>query len=163
MPTAITELNPVSKFFGDVGLPVYCGSIDVVHVKWSSCPAGGFNHAKGKETFPSLGFQCITNFNGKILTIYVPRFGSRMDIVKMDDNVLMMTAKRLFRDAKWKCYNQYSRVRSSQRMYLICDNGYFHWPTTICPFIRMDTTTPEGFFLPISRMFARMWNVHLEY
>ena len=31
-------------------------------------------------------------------------------------------------------------------MYLICDNVYLRWPTTICPFTRMDKSTPEGFF-----------------
>ena len=63
-----------------------------------------------------------------------------MDIVKPDDHILMMTTSRLFRDAKWKYYNQYGHVRLSQGTYLICDNGYLRWPTTICPFTRIDTT-----------------------
>ena len=32
-------------------------------------------------------------------------------------------------------------------MYLICDNDYLTWPTTICPHTHFDSTTLEGFFL----------------
>ena len=41
---------------------------------------------------------------------------------------------------------QYGQVRSSLGMYLICDNGYLRWPTTICPFTRINKSTPEGYF-----------------
>jgi hypothetical protein len=69
MPKNITESNRVSSCYGVAGLPDCCGSIDVVHVKWSNCPAGDFNRAKGKETFPSLGFECITDFNRRVLCL----------------------------------------------------------------------------------------------
>ena len=69
MPKNITELNRVSSCYGVAGLPGCCGSIDVVHVKWANCPTGDFNRAKGKETFFSLGFECITDFNLRVLSI----------------------------------------------------------------------------------------------
>ena len=31
--------------------------------------------------------------------------------------------------------------------YLICDNGYFCWPTSICPYAGSDNLSLEGFFL----------------
>ena len=82
----LTALTHVEGFYNAVSLPGYCGSVDVVHVKWSNCPAGDFNCARGKESFPSLGFQCITDFNFRILSICGPHYGSRndMDIVKTD-------------------------------------------------------------------------------
>ncbi len=49
--------NQLSLYYSDVGLPGCCGSMDVVHIKWGNCPSGDFNRAKGKETFPSLGFS----------------------------------------------------------------------------------------------------------
>jgi hypothetical protein len=61
------------------GLPGCCGSMDVVHVKWSSCPTGNHNRAKGKGGYPSLAFQCITDFNRRILAVYGPQFGTRND------------------------------------------------------------------------------------
>jgi len=146
MPTNLAELNRVSKCYDMVGLPGCMGSIDVVHVKWANCPAGDFNRAKGKETFPSLGFECITDFNRRVLSIYGPHFGSRndMDIVKTDEYVDMLRSKRLFRDAQWKYYNQDGHVRRETGMYLISDNGYLRWPTTICPFTRTRVSTPHN-------------------
>ena len=148
MPRTMSELKSVNKSYNSVGLPGCCGSIDVVHVKWSNCPAGDFNRAKGKETFPSLGFECITDFNRRVLSIYGPHFGSRndMDIVKTDPYVKSLKSARLFRDAQWSYYNEDGRVRLSQGMYLISDNGYLRWPTTICPFTRTDKASPEGYF-----------------
>jgi hypothetical protein len=31
-------------------------------------------------------------------------------------------------------------------MYLICDNGYLRWPTSICPYTQVDKSTVEGLF-----------------
>ena len=88
MPSNIMELRRVSKYYEESGLPGCCGSMDVVHVKWSSCPTGDHNRAKGKGGYPSLAFQCITDFNRRILAVYGPQFGTRNDkeIVKDDPN-----------------------------------------------------------------------------
>jgi hypothetical protein len=61
----------------------------VVHVKWSACPTGDHNCAKGKGSYPSLAFQCVTDFNLRILAVYGPQFGTRNDkeIVKDDPNI----------------------------------------------------------------------------
>ena len=148
MPRNLTALTNVESFYNAVGLPGCCGSVDVAHVKWSNYPAGDFNRAKGKESFPSLGFQCITDFNRRILSIYGPHFWSRndMDIVKTDENVNAMRSSRLFRDARWASYGHNGHVRSNRGMYLICDNGYLRWSTTIRPFKRAETGTPEEYF-----------------
>ena len=31
-------------------------------------------------------------------------------------------------------------------MYLICENGYLPWPTSICPHVNYDAATVEGYF-----------------
>ncbi len=119
MPKKITELNRVIICYGVAGLPGCCGSIDVVHVKWANCPAGDFNRAKGKETFPSLGFECITDFNRRVLSIYGPHFGSRndMDIVITDEYVHEVRSKRLFHDTHWSYYNHNGQVRQANGMW----------------------------------------------
>jgi len=85
MPTNITELRRVSKYYEEAGLSGCCGSMNVVHVKWYSCPTGNHNRTKGKGGNPSLAFQCITDFNRRILAVYGPQFGTRndKDIVRM--------------------------------------------------------------------------------
>jgi hypothetical protein len=47
MPKNATELLPIARSYENVGLPGCCGSMDVVHVRWSQCPAGDLNRAKG--------------------------------------------------------------------------------------------------------------------
>jgi hypothetical protein len=46
--------------YKEVGLPGAVGSVDVVHIKWSNCPAGHMNRSKGKEGYPTLAFKCIS-------------------------------------------------------------------------------------------------------
>jgi hypothetical protein len=89
IPRNITEMQCISRDYNTAGLPGCVGSMDVVHVKWANCPTGDHNHAKGKEGYPTLVFQCLTDFNCRVMVIYGPQFGSHndKDIVKHDDNV----------------------------------------------------------------------------
>ena len=47
MPRNHTELKKTEACYNAVGLPGCAGSVDVVHVKWSNCPSGDYNRAKG--------------------------------------------------------------------------------------------------------------------
>ena len=75
--------------YAEVGLPGAMGSVDVVHCKWSKCPTGNFNRAKGKEGYPTLAFQCISNYDRRITGVFGPQWGTQTDkhIVKLDPNV----------------------------------------------------------------------------
>jgi hypothetical protein len=81
--------------------------MDVVYVKWAHCPAGDYNCAKGKEGYPTLAFQCITDYNCWILLFYKPQFRTRndKDIVKMDVKVKAICTKQIFKDFSWHYYN----------------------------------------------------------
>ncbi len=89
LPGTVNKLHQVTRPYEWVSLPSACRSVDVVHVKWSSCLVGDYNQAKGKGGYPTLGFQCITNVNWCILGVYGPQFGTVNDkhIVKTDSNV----------------------------------------------------------------------------
>ncbi len=89
LPGNVVGLNRMTQLHASVGLPGACGLMDVVRIKWSSCPTGDYNQAKGKEGYPTLGFQVITDFNWRILGVYGPQFGtaSNKHIVKTDSNV----------------------------------------------------------------------------
>ena len=76
LPRNLTELKRVNEDYNAAGLPGCVGSMDVVYVKWSHCPTGNHNCAKGKEGYPTLVFQCITDFNWRVMAIYGPQFGS---------------------------------------------------------------------------------------
>ena len=49
LPRNKEELEEVMGRYRDVGLPGAMGSVDVVHCKWSRCPAGDFNRAKERR------------------------------------------------------------------------------------------------------------------
>ena len=125
LPRNVTELHRMSKYYDEVGLPGCCGSMDVVHVKWSSCPTGDHNRVKGKAGYPTLAFQCITDYNRRVIGIYGPQFGTRNDkeIVKVDPNVYHIR-HGWYKDVSWKYYTYDGRVEKEQGKYLICDNGY---------------------------------------
>ena len=48
----------MNKDYNTAGLPGCVGSMDVVHVKWSHSLTGDHNCVRGKEGYPTLGFQC---------------------------------------------------------------------------------------------------------
>ena len=87
LPWNLTDLKCVNKDYNATELSGCSGPMDVVHVKWSHCLTGNHNRAKRKKGYPTLGFQCITDFNWRVMAIYGPQFGSQMDkdIVKHDD------------------------------------------------------------------------------
>ena len=82
------------NFFGSSGS---FGSMDVVHIKWANCPAGDHYRVKGKECYPKLGFQCITDCNRLILGIFGPMFRAQNDkeTVKLDHHVNSFTSTRI--------------------------------------------------------------------
>jgi len=136
MPRMLDELKQIMQRYEEEGLQGVAGSVDVVHVKWANCPAGDFNRSKGKDSYPSLAFECITDYDRRILGVFGPQFGSNNDkhIVKIDDNIRFLNEDWLLQ-VEWKYYAQDGSVSSSTGVYVICDNGYICWPTTMCPFM----------------------------
>ena len=57
--------------YKEVGLPGAVGSVNVVHIKWSNCPAGHLNHSKVKEGYPTLAFSVYPITTGKSLEYLV--------------------------------------------------------------------------------------------
>jgi hypothetical protein len=86
LPRDKEELEVVMQKYADVGLPGAMGSVDVVHCKWSKCPAGDFNRAKGNEGYPTLAFQCISDYNRRITAVFGPQWGTQnyKHILKID-------------------------------------------------------------------------------
>ena len=104
MPRTHEELSEIMKCYEEVGLPGAFGSLDVVQ-KWSNSPAGDYNRAKDKESYPSLAFECITDFDRRILGVFGPQFGSQNDkhVVKLDPNIRAINEGRLSK-INWQYY-----------------------------------------------------------
>ena len=132
------EIKKTMARYEEVGLPGAVGSVDVVHIKWSNCPAGHMNRSKGKEGYPTLAFECVSDYDRRITGVFGPHFGTQNDkhIVKMDPNVATIHAD-WYAGIGWNYYDEYGVVQTETGLYLICDNGYLQWPILICPFMRL--------------------------
>ena len=78
-PDTVEGIKQIMDDYERQLLPGCVGSIDVVHCKWSACPAGDKVRAKGKEKFPTVAFEVVTNNNREILGVASPQFGTRND------------------------------------------------------------------------------------
>jgi hypothetical protein len=109
---------------------------------------GDHNRVKGKEGYPTLAFQCTTNFNRLLQSVYGPKFGTRndKDIVKHDTHMKKIRTYQLITETCWQFYAADGRVCHDRGLYVICDNGYLSWPTSICPFTKARHGTLEGYF-----------------
>jgi len=147
LPRDADELRSVSRKYREVGLPGCMGSKDVVHVKWSRAPAGDFNRCKGKESYPTIAFQCVSDFKRRILGVSRAQYGTRNDksIVRRDHNVHAVCTS-WYSTVEWEYFTIDGEIRTDVGYYLICDNGYLQWPTSICPYMHADKTSMEGYF-----------------
>ncbi len=135
------------KRYEDNHLPGCGGSIDVVHLKWSNCPAGDLNRCKGKEAYPTLAFEVISGFDREILGVSSIQFGTRNDqhIVKIDENVAKIR-DGWYNTVEWEYYDAYGNKFKAVGVYLICDGGYLRWPILICPFKGATAHSQMGYF-----------------
>ncbi len=47
----------------------------------------------------------------------------------------------------WRYYTAERRVEHDQGLYVICDNGYLRWLTSIYPYSKVENSNLEGYFL----------------
>ena len=146
-PDTFEDLLPILKRYSTLYLPGCDGSIDVVHLKWSNCPAGDKNRCTGKENYPTLSFEVISDNYPCILGVSSIQFGTRNDqhIVKLDENVDRIK-NGWYKDVCWNRFDTNGNVHRSRGVYLICDGGYLRWPCLICPFKHVSCATQKGYF-----------------
>ena len=119
-----------------------------MHIKWSNCPAGDYNCCKGKEGYPTLAFEAITDHNRRIMGILSVQFGTRNDkhIVKLDAAVAKIR-DGWYKTVTWNFYDSDGQLKTALGVYLICDGGYLRWPILVCPYQSAHLATLEGYFL----------------
>jgi hypothetical protein len=146
-PRTMEELQVTVHDYESQHLPGAGGSIDVVHVKWSNCPAGDYNKCKGKESFPSVAFECVTNNRRRVLGISPIQFGARSDkhIVRFDPTVELIK-KQWYKDVEWEYYTADGELKKEKGIYFICDGGYLRWKSLICPYAGSEEIGQRGYF-----------------
>ncbi len=79
--------------------------------------------------------------------MYGRQFGTvnNKHIVKTDLNLRDIQFS-WFKDILWQYYTKGEGIAQERGMYLICDNGYLHWPPSICLYEDAAKSTLEGYF-----------------
>jgi hypothetical protein len=146
-PENFEDLKSVMEKYAAKKLPGCGVSIDVVHLKWSNCPAGDYNRSLGKEGFPVLAFEAVTGHECNIFGTSLVQFGTqnKQHFVKLDLTVSKIK-KGWYEDVVWEHRDLLGRLLRSRGMYLICDGGYLCWPVLICPFKHSRSATQKEYF-----------------
>ena len=147
LPRTPEDLAKVTATYAAKHLPGCCGSVDVVHMKWSMCPAGDYNRCKGKEGYPTLAFEAISDHHRRIMGISSVQFGTRNDkhIVKLDKAVKHVR-DGWYNTITWNFYDSEGQLKTAIGVYLICDGGYLRWPILVCPYQGANVATLESHF-----------------
>jgi hypothetical protein len=146
-PKTMEELKILMKDYSMQHLPGAGGSIDVVHCKWANCPAGDANKCKGKESFVSVAFEVVTDHRRRVIGIAPIQYGARSDkhIVRFDPTVELIKTG-WYKDVEWEYFTSQGELKRGKGVYFICDGGYLHWKTLICPFRTDDVSGRRGYF-----------------
>ena len=59
LPQTRDELETTMLPYSENILSRAMGLIDVVHMKWSTCPSGDTNRTKGKDGYPTVTFLIV--------------------------------------------------------------------------------------------------------
>jgi hypothetical protein len=136
LPRTDNELDFVTQQYERYGFPGCSGSIDVVKLGWDKCPSSLLNLYKGKEGYPSVGYQVVCSARRFIQSVGSGSPGTHNDktTIKYDH-----TIKRLRTGSgRLRCKVWYTRKADGSSvkfrgLYFICDGGYLRWPCLICP------------------------------
>ena len=118
-----------------------------MHIKWSNCPAGDVNRAKGKEGYPSIAFEVVTGYDRQILGVSSAHFGTRNNkqIVRTDDTINLVRTG-WYSEVKFNLFDKNGQVTEDTGVYFICDGGYLRWPELICPYKHEPVGSMKGYF-----------------
>lgn len=119
------KLEAVANAYADMGFPGACGSMDVTHVRLGKCAHGLRVLATGKESFPTLGFQCICSPNREILYCSLPYLCSYNDItITANDELCQQFAGGLLDNIRFKVVGEDGIPKWATGGYIIVDGGY---------------------------------------
>jgi hypothetical protein len=129
------KLASIAQAYAEMGFPGACGSMDVTHVRLGKCPHGLRVLATGKESFPTLAFQCICAPNREILYCSLPYLGTYNDItITANDDLCQQFADGLLDNVRYKLVGRDGIPTWATGGYIIVDGGYQDASWLIPPF-----------------------------
>ena len=134
MPSTLEEISEVEAAYAVIGTPGACGSMDVVHIALGACPHGLINVCTGKEGYPTLAYNVISDHRGRALAMMPGAYGTVNDktIVKSDLAVEKVRTDPLFTDYQYEVRSSSGERSMMKGAYLIVDGGYLRWKCLQC-------------------------------
>ena len=102
--------------------------MDIVHIGWECCPVALKVIYKGKEGYPTIGFQVISSYGRQILYVSsgYPRTRNDNQIMKVDDFPSNLHAGNHWLSNRfWFCQKYDGTVLRFRGLYLIAYHRFF--------------------------------------
>ena len=128
-PETEEEISTAVKPYADAGVPGAIASVDGVHVRWDRCSQSNLIRHKGKEAYPSLGFQVSVLHTTWIISCTQAFAGSYNDktITRYDEFVQKIHNREMYSDREFVTFDATGHPTRHRGLWLICDNGYHRW------------------------------------
>ena len=128
-PPQGAELDACLAVYAKLGFPGACMSVDATHCPWDRVPSAQHAAHKGKESFPSLVWNCHVTHDGQFRHVELAQAGARNDKTLAHYDWLMQSIKNgsLYSDKVFSLYDENGNVTRVSGLYLICDGGYHMW------------------------------------
>ena len=140
LPSSPSEIRNCMAEFATAGLHGAFGSTDATHVGMRNCPYGYQNlHDSFKLDMPTRTYNVTVNHRRKILSSTRGHPGRWNDktLILFDDLAMGIKNGKLYHDVQYKLFetdaNDEVKEVLYQGVWLIVDNGYLRWPTTVPP------------------------------
>ena len=88
----------------------------------------------GKEGFPTIAFNCVSDHNGRVIHVTSGHPGARNDktIVRHDNFIMTLRTEEEFTQFKYKVLGPEGYEEEVTGAYVIADGGYHKWKETQC-------------------------------
>jgi Plant transposon protein len=126
LPSSAADIESVRALYAALGFPGCIGSIDCTHIGWARSPQLRRFLFVGKDGYPTLAYECVTNRLGYIMSWTSSFVGSANDITisAFDHFVSEIQNNPLFRDYEYIIYDAHGAKHTIRGLYFICDGGY---------------------------------------
>ena len=133
-PRTVEELEQINAQYSERGFPGACGSMDGVQIYWEACPYRLKYSFTGKETKPTVGFNCTVDHNLRFLYVgdlFAGRFNDKTKLLYDEYIQELRTGK--FKDFAYTMKDKNGNQFTETGPYVINDNGYHYWSQCMCP------------------------------
>ena len=137
LPETEEEIRECMSEYTEAGFDGCIGSTDATHVVMEKCSVSLKNaHLGGKSSLTTRAFQITVNHKRQIIssTKGFPGRWNDKTIVRFDELAMCITKGTALQNVEFYLSDMNGNRSKYNGVWLLVDNGYLEWPTTIPPF-----------------------------